>query len=96
MSSILSACCKLMSASQSSGGFLLHPRSRHMSVYFSPFKIHTQDGNLHPVEHLQDINSKTASGAGEPVIQSIVRNCWSRSDSNSQPCPFGFGISGHA
>ena len=66
-----------MSASQSSGFLLLHSRSRHMSVYLSPFKIHTRDGNLHPLEHLQDINSKTVSGDGEPVIQSIVRNCWS-------------------
>ena len=65
MFSTLSACCKLMSASQSSGFWLLHSRSRHMSVYFNPFKIHTHDGNLHPLEHLQDINSKTDSGAGE-------------------------------
>ena len=87
MFSTLSAFCKLMSASQSSGFWLLHSQSRHMSVYFSPFTIHTHDGNLHPLEHLQDINSKRASGAGEPVIQSIVRNCWSWSDPNSQPCP---------
>jgi hypothetical protein len=37
--------------------------------YFSPLTTHIQDGAMHDFAHLQESNSRTASGAGRIVIQ---------------------------
>lgn len=47
-----------------------------MSEHFIPLLMHGQPGSWQDLAHLQARSSSTASGAGGPSIQSIVRSSW--------------------
>ena len=73
--SLSSSSSSSISKSLSSDFMLSHVCNRQASVHGIPCTKHWQLGSLQTLKQVQDMSSKTASGAGEPVIQLITRFC---------------------